>query len=81
MAKKNLSLESLFSVQKNDESNQGNTATIRNLDIVETKGKKNTFVINEEVQIRFNNYVKRSGTKKAVIVNQALIEYLERREG
>ena len=81
MAKENLSLESLFSVPKNDESNQGNTAMIRNLDIVETKGKKNTFVINEEVQIRFNNYVKRSGTKKAVIVNQALIEYLERREG
>lgn len=75
----NLSLENLF--VKPAGSGKGNADEPPVINIaVEPKGKKNTFFINDDVQSRFNNYVKRSGTKRAAVVNQALIEYLDRHE-
>ena len=77
----NLSLENLF-MKPVSSSNGCNIEPIENtVEIApELKGKKNTFLINDDVQVRFNNYVKRSGTKRAAVVNQALIVYLDRHE-
>lgn len=80
MAKENMSLESLFAKPAGSSNYAGRRASVCSHATAESKGKKNTFIINEDVQIRFNNYIKRSGTKRAVIVNQALTEFLDKHE-